>query len=345
MPPAHRGRPPARGRRRNVIDARRTSSSPRPAPAADAGPLDERSTTSSRRASGGCSSTTRPSRRSSASTPRTIAWATRSRDAVLDEIAADRAHLAAVEALDPAGLSRDGAVRARPRDPQPPARASSTRTCSGVWERRSTAIDGVGDALFALFARDFAPLPERLERDHRPARGGAARSSQATKTRRGRAARSRLVAAASSQRTPRSCRRSSTRSLRGRGRRRSARPSSARLDRATERAKDGARATTPTGCARSLADAVRRLAAGRASATTSSSGCAPSTASTPTRSSRSASSSSRANHEAARARRPARSTRRRRADGRRPRQGRPPGDVRRRRSTATATRCAGRAST
>jgi uncharacterized protein (DUF885 family) len=31
-----------------------------------------------------------------------------------------------------------------------------------VWERRSTAIDGVGDSLFAIFARDFAPLAERL---------------------------------------------------------------------------------------------------------------------------------------------------------------------------------------
>ena len=31
-----------------------------------------------------------------------------------------------------------------------------------VWERRSTAMDAVGDALFSLFARDFAPLKERL---------------------------------------------------------------------------------------------------------------------------------------------------------------------------------------
>jgi uncharacterized protein (DUF885 family) len=31
-----------------------------------------------------------------------------------------------------------------------------------VWERRSTAIDGVGDSLFPVFARDFAPLAERL---------------------------------------------------------------------------------------------------------------------------------------------------------------------------------------
>jgi uncharacterized protein (DUF885 family) len=31
-----------------------------------------------------------------------------------------------------------------------------------VWERRGTAMDDIGDGLFALLARDFAPLPERL---------------------------------------------------------------------------------------------------------------------------------------------------------------------------------------
>ncbi|MBA3779043.1 MAG: DUF885 domain-containing protein [Chloroflexi bacterium] len=31
-----------------------------------------------------------------------------------------------------------------------------------VWERRASAMDEVGDGLFSLFARDFAPLPERL---------------------------------------------------------------------------------------------------------------------------------------------------------------------------------------
>ena len=31
-----------------------------------------------------------------------------------------------------------------------------------LWERRSTAMDGMGDPLFGLFARDFAPLDERL---------------------------------------------------------------------------------------------------------------------------------------------------------------------------------------
>ena len=40
---------------------------------------------------------------------------------VLGELADEKAHLAAVEAIDPAGLSADGPVRARPRDPQPAA--------------------------------------------------------------------------------------------------------------------------------------------------------------------------------------------------------------------------------
>src|SRR3972149_1205649 len=31
------------------------------------------------------------------------------------------------------------------------------------WERRATAVDEVGDGLFGLFARDFAPLRARLE--------------------------------------------------------------------------------------------------------------------------------------------------------------------------------------
>ena len=32
-----------------------------------------------------------------------------------------------------------------------------------IWERRSTALDAIGDGLFLIFAQDFAPLPERLE--------------------------------------------------------------------------------------------------------------------------------------------------------------------------------------
>ncbi|MBE0567763.1 MAG: hypothetical protein IH621_17550, partial [Krumholzibacteria bacterium] len=32
-----------------------------------------------------------------------------------------------------------------------------------LWERRSLALDHIGDGLFVLFARDYAPLAERLD--------------------------------------------------------------------------------------------------------------------------------------------------------------------------------------
>ena len=84
-----------------------------------------------------------------------------SRDAVLAEIAAERAHLAAVEALDPAGLS-------------PAARFERDLELHNVrlnlfeadevrrWERGATAASQLGDAVFLLFARGAAPLAERL---------------------------------------------------------------------------------------------------------------------------------------------------------------------------------------
>src|SRR4030067_977076 len=58
-----------------------------------------------------------------------------------------------------------------PLDPRPePERALGTarreRSTSEEirhWERRATAVDEVGDGLFGLFARDFAPLRARLE--------------------------------------------------------------------------------------------------------------------------------------------------------------------------------------
>jgi uncharacterized protein (DUF885 family) len=84
------------------------------------------------------------------------------RDAVLGEISDERAHLAAIEGLDEAGLS--ASVRFE-RDLQ----AHSVRKAlfeletHRVWERRGTAMDTVGDSLFALLARDFAPLAERLD--------------------------------------------------------------------------------------------------------------------------------------------------------------------------------------
>ncbi len=84
------------------------------------------------------------------------------RDAVEGEIAADRSHLGAVEALDPAGLSEPARFE-RELEIHNLRRVLFDLEVHRVWERRSTAIDAVGDALFGIFARDFAPLAKRLE--------------------------------------------------------------------------------------------------------------------------------------------------------------------------------------
>jgi uncharacterized protein (DUF885 family) len=84
-----------------------------------------------------------------------------SRDAVEGELAAEKAHLAAVEALDPDGLS--ATVRfERDLELHNLRRSIFDLEVVRLWERRSTAIDAVGDALFSVFARDFAPLRDRL---------------------------------------------------------------------------------------------------------------------------------------------------------------------------------------
>ena len=85
-----------------------------------------------------------------------------SRDAVLAELAADQAHLSEVEAIDPAGLSPDARFE-RDLELHNVRRAVFDTDVLRLWERRSFAIDLVGDSLFLLFARDHAPLPERLE--------------------------------------------------------------------------------------------------------------------------------------------------------------------------------------
>jgi uncharacterized protein (DUF885 family) len=85
-----------------------------------------------------------------------------SRDALLDELEAERRHLAAVEALAPAGRSADARVE-RDVEVHNLRREIFDVEVIRTWERRSTALDSVGDALFLLFARDFAPLPDRLD--------------------------------------------------------------------------------------------------------------------------------------------------------------------------------------
>jgi uncharacterized protein (DUF885 family) len=84
------------------------------------------------------------------------------RDAVLAEIDAERGHLAAVEAIDPAALSDTGRFE-RELEIHNVRRSIFDAEVHRVWERRSTAMDSVGDAIFGIFVRDFAPLPERLE--------------------------------------------------------------------------------------------------------------------------------------------------------------------------------------
>jgi uncharacterized protein (DUF885 family) len=84
-----------------------------------------------------------------------------SRDQVLAELEAERSHLAAVEALDPAGLSVEARFE-RDLEIHNLRRAILETDVIRTWERRSFAADHVGDALFLLFARDHAPLAERL---------------------------------------------------------------------------------------------------------------------------------------------------------------------------------------
>jgi len=84
-----------------------------------------------------------------------------SREQVLAELSAERAHLAEIEALDPAGLS-DGARFERDLEIHNLRRAIFDTDVVRLWERRSFALDTVGDGLFLLFARDHAPLADRL---------------------------------------------------------------------------------------------------------------------------------------------------------------------------------------
>jgi uncharacterized protein (DUF885 family) len=83
-------------------------------------------------------------------------------EAVLAELAADREHLAAIEAIDPAALSAEARFE-RDLELHNVRRAIFDADILRLWERRSFALDHVGDSLFLLFARDHAPLPERLD--------------------------------------------------------------------------------------------------------------------------------------------------------------------------------------
>ncbi len=84
-----------------------------------------------------------------------------SREAVLAELAAERAHLGAIEALDPDGLSAQARFE-RDVELHNLRRAIFDTDVLRIWERRSQALDTIGDGLFLLFARDHAPLADRL---------------------------------------------------------------------------------------------------------------------------------------------------------------------------------------
>ncbi len=84
-----------------------------------------------------------------------------SREAVLESLAADRTHLTEIEALDPAGLSASARFD-RDLELHNVRQAILDIDVVRIWERRSLALDTVGDGLFLSFARDFAPLGERL---------------------------------------------------------------------------------------------------------------------------------------------------------------------------------------
>jgi uncharacterized protein (DUF885 family) len=84
-----------------------------------------------------------------------------SREALLGELEADKAHLAAVEAIAPGSLSGEARLE-RELELHNVRRSIFDTDVIRTWERRSTALDAAGDALFLLFARDFAPLPDRL---------------------------------------------------------------------------------------------------------------------------------------------------------------------------------------
>jgi uncharacterized protein (DUF885 family) len=84
-----------------------------------------------------------------------------SRVAVLAEIEADKAHLAAVEGLDDAGLSTAARFE---RDLEVHNLRLHLFETDEVrrWERAGQAAAEIGDALFLLIARGSAPLEERL---------------------------------------------------------------------------------------------------------------------------------------------------------------------------------------
>jgi uncharacterized protein (DUF885 family) len=84
-----------------------------------------------------------------------------SRAAVLGELAAEREHHAKIKEIDPAGLSSEVRFE-RDLELHTLRRVIFDTDVLRLWERRSLALDTIGDGLFLLFVRDHAPLAERL---------------------------------------------------------------------------------------------------------------------------------------------------------------------------------------
>ena len=86
----------------------------------------------------------------------------RTRAAIEERIAGSRRYLADLEALDAGALSPEAAFE-REIALLGARRAVFDDEVQRQWEQRASAIDDVGDGIFILFARDFAPLERRLE--------------------------------------------------------------------------------------------------------------------------------------------------------------------------------------
>jgi uncharacterized protein (DUF885 family) len=84
-----------------------------------------------------------------------------SRDVVAQEIAETHELESDLRTIDPAGLAQSVRIE-RELALHNIRRELFDLETHRVWERRSTAMDGVGDSLFAIFARDYAPLADRL---------------------------------------------------------------------------------------------------------------------------------------------------------------------------------------
>jgi uncharacterized protein (DUF885 family) len=85
-----------------------------------------------------------------------------SRERALADLADDRAHLTALEAVDPSTLSTVVRLE-RDLEIHNIRRAIFDLDVTRRWERHSAGIDAVGGALFLLLARDFGTPEERFE--------------------------------------------------------------------------------------------------------------------------------------------------------------------------------------